>query len=162
MSIVMETERCVLTELHASDVDHMVQLQTDADVYRYLGGPKQESDVREGFLAAAERGFSPHSWAVRSKDTDAFIGWVTLSEHHDGEDTELSYLLLPDWWGQGYAFEATQALVDYALTELNLPRIVAETQSANKRSLALLERLGMKLERTVERFGAEQSFYTTV
>jgi len=36
---------------------------------------------------------------------------------------------------------------------------VAETQSANKASCKLLEKLGMNLKQIVQRFGAEQSIY---
>lgn len=158
---MLETERCILNGLRVDDEEDMVRLQTDEEVYRYLGGPKDEASIREGFTAATERGFSPYSWAIRAKDSETFIGIVSLSSHHDGEETELSYLLLPKWWGQGYAQEACQAVLDYAQKELGLQRVIAETQSANERSRRLLVRLGMRYERSLMRFGAEQSIYTT-
>ena len=89
------------------------------------------------------------------------MGIITLAPHHDGEDTEVSYLLLPEWWGQGYATEAVQAILDHGLANLGLSRIIAETQTANAVSVRLLKRVGMTFERNVERFGAEQSIYTT-
>jgi ribosomal-protein-alanine N-acetyltransferase len=46
-----------------------------------------------------------------------------------------------------------------AFGELALPRVVAETQSANLRCIALLKRLGMKREQTLQRFGATQSLF---
>lgn len=46
------------------------------------------------------------------------------------------------------------------LKKLGLTKIVAETQSANKASCRLLKRIGMDLEETVERFGAEQSIFS--
>jgi ribosomal-protein-alanine N-acetyltransferase len=100
-------------------------------------------------------------WAIRLKSDGEFVGMVSLGVHHDGTDTEISYLLLPEWWGQGYAKEAVRAVVDLALGDLGLPRVVAETQTANVASCRLLESLGMRLERRVERFGAEQAIYAT-
>jgi [ribosomal protein S5]-alanine N-acetyltransferase len=46
------------------------------------------------------------------------------------------------------------------LTELSLPNVIAETQTANRASCKLIERLGMKLEKTIERFGAEHAIYS--
>ena len=68
-------------------------------------------------------------------------------------------VLLPEWQGGGHAFRACFAALKEAFGCRGLTRVVAETQSANRRCVALLERLGMKLELKLERFGAEQSLY---
>lgn len=99
-------------------------------------------------------------WVVREKHTDNFIGLVSLDLHHDGHYLEISYQFLPNWWGKGYATEVVQLIITFALNELNLSKIVAETQTANMSSCRLLEKLGMKLERTVSRFGNEQAIYS--
>lgn len=52
------------------------------------------------------------------------------------------------------------AVVDYALDDLGLHRIIAETQSANTASCRLLERIGMHRVKTLQRFGAEQIIYS--
>ena len=54
-----------------------------------------------------------------------------------------------------------QAVIRYALRDLGLPRVVAETQTANIASCRLLEGLGLRRERTVQRFGAQQAIYVT-
>jgi ribosomal-protein-alanine N-acetyltransferase len=97
-------------------------------------------------------------WAIRT-DQRAFIGWVTLGVHHNQVDTEISYLLLPEAWGQGYAREAVERVLCHGHRDLGLSRIVAETQTANASSVRLLERVGMTFERHLERFGASQSLY---
>jgi [ribosomal protein S5]-alanine N-acetyltransferase len=48
--------------------------------------------------------------------------------------------------GQGYATEAARALIDYAFTNLHLRRIVATTSYDNAASMAVMRRLGMKVE----------------
>lgn len=159
---LIKTKRCEMTGVQASDEDHMVRLMGNADVYRYLGGPVDEAIMRKNFAKLRERGFNPNEWVIRERRSGASIGWIGLSDHHDGEDTEISYLLLPEWWRQGYGKETVQAILDYAVIELALPRVIAETQSANVASCRLLESLGMRVERTLERFGAPQSIYSTV
>jgi len=86
---------------------------------------------------------------------------VNLEEHHDGVDTEISYQLLPEFWVKGYATEAVQAIITYPLSELGLPRIIAETQIANIASCRLLKRVGVQQLKFIERFGAKQVIYTT-
>lgn len=99
-------------------------------------------------------------WVIREKQTDHFIGMVSLDPHHDGSYLEVSYQLLPNWWGKGYASEAVQRMIRFAFNELKQKKLVAETQTANISSCRLLEKLGMNLERKITRFGAEQAIYS--
>jgi len=155
------TTRCELTALRGDDRDYVVRLCTDTDVRRFLGGPVDEQTIRLRFAEMLESDGQTQHWVIRVKEDRYFVGIVTLGTHHDGIDTEISYQLLPEWWGRGYATEAVQAVITHALTSLGLPRVIAETQIANIASCRLLERIGMRLERTVERFGAKQGIYTT-
>jgi ribosomal-protein-alanine N-acetyltransferase len=100
-------------------------------------------------------------WVVRKKQTESMIGLVSLDLHHEGVYQEVSYQILSCWWGKGYAAEVVSAIIHFALHELNLSTVIAETPSANKASCHLLERLGMQLERTVFRFGAEQALISS-
>ncbi len=92
-------------------------------------------------------------------DTGEAVGLVWLAPHHDEPDLELSLVLLPEWQGRGHAFRAASQILHHAFHQRGLPRVVAETQSANRRCGALLLRLGMVLERSFQRFGAEQSLH---
>ena len=48
---------------------------------------------------------------------------------------------------QGYATEAARALVSHAFSALNLQRIIATTKHSNVPSMAVMRKLGMRLER---------------
>ena len=158
---MIQTARCQLTALRTGDLESVVRLYTDADVRRFLGGPADEAAVRLEFPLLVRFDAASPRWAIRLRADDTFVGIIYLGAHHDGTGTEVSYQLLPEWWGQGYAQETVRAVVNHALADLGLPRVIAETQLANVASCRLLERLGMRLERTVVRFGAEQAIYTT-
>ena len=66
----------------------------------------------------------------------------------DGPDEtgtiEIGYSIIPGYRRQGYAFEATQALVQWAFTQDEVKRIVAECVSDNPGSIRILEKLGMQ------------------
>ena len=137
------TTRCELTALRGDDLNHVLRLYTDTDVRRFLGGPVDEQTIRLRFVEMLESDAATQHWAIRVKVDGSFVGIVTLGTHHDGINTEISYQLLPEWWGRGYAAEAVQAVITHALTDLCLPRVIAETQIANTTSCRLLERIGM-------------------
>ena len=59
----------------------------------------------------------------------------------------LFWALFPDRQDHGYATEAATAMVAYAFAELRLRRIVATTEHDNARSLKVMRRLGMRIER---------------
>ncbi|MCB0132728.1 MAG: GNAT family N-acetyltransferase [Caldilineaceae bacterium] len=158
--ICLDTPRLRLTPLAPADLLPFVALHTDARVRRYLGGAltndRAETRLRD-YLAGAT---SKPVWVLRPKDETRFLGTVDLQPHHDGMNMEISYLLLPDAWGHGYATEAVRALLAHAMDDLGLACVVAETQRANLASCRLLERCGMSRTRRLVRFGAEQVIYT--
>lgn len=96
---------------------------------------------------------------VKEKSTHTFVGLISLDTHHDGISTEVSYQILPKWWGKGIGSEVVEEVINYAFKSLNLPEVIAETQTANKPSCRLLEKLGMNLRETLLIFGEEQAVY---
>lgn len=153
---MFESERCLIKTLQKKDFVDVKKLFVNPEVRAFLGGIREESSVQTLLEEALNY---PFCWVAREKHTDAFIGFVSLERHHDGVDQEISYQFLPNWWGKGYATEVVGVILNYALEELNLTKVVAETQTANKASCKLLVRLGMKVERTIIRFGEKQAIY---
>ncbi|QVY62553.1 GNAT family N-acetyltransferase [Cytobacillus gottheilii] len=156
---MFETERCLIRSLQESDFVDVKKIFANKEVRKYLGGIRQDDAIEAGLDEMLNSSDNSFYWVVREKHTDEFIGLISLDPHHDGDYLEISYQLLPHWWGAGYATEVVQVIITFALHELKLPKIVAETQTANTSSCRLLEKLGMELERTTSRFGAEQAIY---
>jgi RimJ/RimL family protein N-acetyltransferase len=98
--------------------------------------------IRENF---DRRGFG--LWAVEVPGVAEFIGFVGLSvphfEAHFTPCVEIGWRLARDHWGFGFASEAARAAVDFGFSQLELDQIVSFTVPANKRSRAVMERIGM-------------------
>ena len=157
---MFETDRCYVNIFKNTDYADVKKVFLNHDVRKYLGGIRSEEstlEVLDRMLAPSDTNFY---WVIREKQTDNFIGLVSLDPYHEGAFLEVSYQLLPSWWGKGYAMEVVQRIIEFAFNELYLEKVVAETQTANKSSRKLLERLGMQLERKIIRFGAEQAVYS--
>ena len=157
---MFETERCSINPFQKSDCSDVKKLYANQEVRKFLGGIRPEEStnlVLEEMLDPNQNSFY---WIIREKQTRNFIGLVSLAPHHEDIYQEISYQFSPCFWGKGYAIEVVSLIISFALYELNLSTVVAETQTANKSSCRLLERLGMKLERIIFRFGAEQAIYS--
>lgn len=57
-------------------------------------------------------------------------------------DTEIGWHFHPDHWGNGYATEAAQAVLEYAFSS-GLPQVVAVTHPANTASQGVCTRIGL-------------------
>ena len=156
---ILETNRCVMMPFQKTDYDEVKQLYMNQEVRRYLGGVRKEEELPLIFDEMCHTRDENH-WVVRNKDTNGLVGVISLGPHHDGSFHEISYQLLPEWWGNGYGLEAVRTILDYAFDVLHLPKVIAETQSANLPSRKLLEKAGMREEQRLIRFGAEQVIYT--
>ncbi|GIL17158.1 MAG: hypothetical protein BroJett040_09090 [Oligoflexia bacterium] len=67
----------------------------------------------------------------------------------DGVDeVELGYFLHPAYWHQGFATEAAGLGMSLAFNEYHIARLVSAINPANKPSIKVAERLGMKKEKT--------------
>ena len=66
----------------------------------------------------------------------------------DLDATEIGWWLSPENWGQGYAYEASQTVMNVAKEDYGLTSLVARVYRSNGRSIRLIERLGMSFART--------------
>jgi len=159
----IETDRCILQLLCLNDIEEAVELFTNSDARKYLGGaiPKEEAIKKLNRCVGAKKKIYLWSiyYCVRLKDTGKFIGIVSITPHHNLLYKELSYQFLPSIWGNGYAYETIKSLIQYCTYNYKLHRLVSETQVANVKSCKLLEKLGYKLHKKLERFNCEQSLY---
>ena len=62
---------------------------------------------------------------------------------------DVGFSILKRFGGKGYAFEAAIAVMDYGRTVLGLREIVGVTAPDNRVSIRLLEKLGMRFQRTI-------------
>ena len=155
MQIYLETERLILRRLTDADVENLFVLDSDPAVMRFINGGKPtpreviETETLPRLLGFYGRGDGYGLWAAIEKSTGEFIGWFSLrSDEGDLMRVELGYRLRQSAWGNGYATEGSQALVDKGFSELGAERIFATTMTVNAASLRVMEKVGLKYIRT--------------
>ncbi|MFK4688005.1 RimJ/RimL family protein N-acetyltransferase [Streptomyces pristinaespiralis] len=144
----LATPRLALRPVERADVPVISRLWTDPEVRRHLGGPVDGNVVR---IRERRCVGAPGVFAVARRSDEAVVGLVSLTAGARDDRTEVSYQLLTEHWGRGYAREAVAAAVSWAQDGVpsGAPGVVALTQEANRRSRRLLEALGAAL---VDRF----------
>lgn len=134
------------------------RLYVNEKVRRHLGGTRTNKEINSMF-SSMKKCKNGLYWGVHEKTSHRFIGLVSITPHHDNDDQEISYQFLPEWWGSGYATEVIKQMIDYAFNELQITKLIAETQIANIASCKLLQRVGMMHKTTITRYGAKQAIY---
>lgn len=156
----METKRCIIQVLKQDDYEDVKKVYFYSRVRQFLGGVVSIERYNASFNEMIKATDESFYLVVRLKNTNDFIGLISIDEHHDGVYKELSYQFVPDFWGNGYALETTKEVINFVSKELNLKGIVSETQVANKASCRLLNKLGMKITDKVYRFNEEQYIFS--
>jgi len=110
--------------------------------------------IREKFLLGHER-YGVGYCVAELKSSGTPAGSCGLIKRDGMEDFDIGYSTLTQYAGNGYAFEAASAMMEYCRTQMDLKRIVAFTSPTNLKSAHLLEKLGLRFERMVQVPGFE-------
>lgn len=151
-SSCLDTPRLQLRQWRADDRAPFAAMNADARVMEFFPNllTSEQSDALAVWLAD---GIDEHGWgfwAVEAPGVAPFIGFVGIApariEAPFAPCTEIAWRLAWPFWGKGYAAEAAHAALKMGFELLGLDEIVAFTASANLRSQALMQRLGMRHE----------------
>jgi len=154
--IEFETERLRLRQWLPADRDPFAALNSDSRVMEFFPSPltRGESNTMADRCQSLieERGWG--FWAVEYKSTREFIGFVGLhtpsAELPFSPCVEVGWRLAFQHWGKGFATEAASEAVRVGFQLLHLREIVSFTTLGNRRSRAVMERLGMRESGTFE------------
>ncbi|MBN1881351.1 MAG: GNAT family N-acetyltransferase [Deltaproteobacteria bacterium] len=154
--VILETSRLCLREIHTDDYKSIGSILQDIDVmYAWEHAFSDEEVIQwidENIMRYDRDGYS--YWAVIEKTSDRLIGVTGLiSEEADNENyVGIGYIYKKSHWGNGYAFEAASACIDYAFNVLHLREITAQIRPENTASRKVAERLGMSIKKQFIRY----------
>jgi ribosomal-protein-alanine N-acetyltransferase len=155
---ILETARLILRRQTMDDVPFLIDLWSDPEITRYVGGPREAGFLKETFEDTARNPFTEKYdlWVTVEKESGKPVGYCGLvnKEVEGRMEYELSYFFAKPAWGKGYATEMGAALVNHARREFGLKRIIALVDPANQGSCRVAEKSGMKAECEIVRPGA--------
>ncbi len=146
------TNRLLIRDFSAADWAETLVYQRDPRYLRfYPWTDRSEAEVKgfiQGFIdQQTERPRRKFQLAIVLSENGRLIGncGIRRKEHNEWE-ADIGFELSPEFWGQGFATEAGNAMMEFGFSELNLQRISSWCIADNTASARVLEKLGMRLE----------------
>jgi ribosomal-protein-alanine N-acetyltransferase len=142
-----------LRELELTDDGFILELLNEPGFIRFIGdkGIRSLDDARE-YIATGPRdsyarnGFGLYAACLRDGTPVGICGLVK----RDGlDDPDVGFAFLLRHCSKGYGVEAASAVLAHAGQSLKLPRIVAITSPENFKSIAVLEKIGLKFDKPI-------------
>lgn len=149
---VLQTSRLDLRQLVREDAPFILELVNEPSWLRFIGDRNVHSledavgYIEKGPLESyAKNGFG--LYLVVDRESGASAGLCGLIRRDVLPHVDIGFAFSPRFWGRGLAFEAASAVLAHGRDVLGLSPILAIVNPDNERSIALLEKLGMRFDR---------------
>jgi RimJ/RimL family protein N-acetyltransferase len=149
--LILKTPRLVIRNWRDDDRDFFHEINSDPVVMEYFphGRDRAESDA---LLDHIQSGITEHGlgfYALALVESDEPIGFcglapVTVSGVFADDAVEIGWRLAHRHWRKGYVTEAARALLHHGFETLGLDEIVSFAVMENRRSTAVMERIGLR------------------
>jgi RimJ/RimL family protein N-acetyltransferase len=149
----IETERLVLRPFRAEDLEPLAAMWTEPEVVRYIGGQAltREDTWRRQLAACGQWPYTGWGyWIAELKSSGEVVGQVGFADFKremepriEGEP-ELGYVFSPSVHGQGIAYEACSAVLEWGDANLDGTSYPAIISPENEASIRLAQRLGFE------------------
>ncbi|MEV8533660.1 GNAT family N-acetyltransferase [Streptomyces sp. NPDC051211] len=149
------TPRLLLRQWQADDLVPMAEINADPAVMEWIGDGsvldlEETADAIERWEEEwDDEGFG--LFAVELLGSGELIGFTGLSVPHFLPEVlpavQAEWRLGRQFWGQGYASEAAQAVLEWALQDRGLEHVIGICRTGHEASENVMRKLGMTLER---------------
>lgn len=145
----LRTARLVLRDFRTDDVAVVFEYQAKPEYLRHYDGTLPTRDAVDRLIALFREwaGAIPRTkYQLAITLNDRVIGTCGVRQEPDRPAiAEFGCELDPDFWGRGYAAEASRALLVLAVQTLRLERVIARTRPENRAAIRLAEGLGFRM-----------------
>lgn len=161
------TQRLNLRSPLEEDAEQFMSVLADPDVMKYsptgcLSKEQIIEKIKEWQKEYTENGFCP--FTIIRKQDNAVIGFcglhVSSTYTIEGKyPTEITFRLAKKFWGNGYGFEAAQAVLQNACAKNQVKEIIAIVDVLNESSRKLVEKIGMRKWKQMTLIGINVDLY---
>lgn len=143
----IETDRLLLRQYTLNDAPFIQKLMNSEGWLKNIGDRniKTVEDAQQyiavKYLPIYEK-YKYGPYLVSLKESEIPIGSAGLYKRVNLEHPDIGFAFLPDYWNKGYAFEAADAILQFALKSLNIQKIVGISLPDNFASINVLKKLG--------------------
>lgn len=144
---IINTERLVCRAFSNTDAEMLLEIRSNDQVMTYMDTSPHKSILDAvNMITNIHQSFEQKegvNWVIADKETNDMLGyigfWRFISEHVRGE---IGYALAPEFWGQGFMFEAAKAVLKFGFESIQFHSVEGNVNQMNKKSIDLLVKLG--------------------
>jgi len=161
--IYLTSDRLKYTQISQDDFPSYARLVMNVDVMKYITGKALTiSEAKQRFqkaLSANDLLPTAGFFLVRIRNTEEIIGVVKLVQIADNQ-FEIGYMLLPEYWGRGYASEMTERMMKLANEQQFAGELIGIVDPLNPASIRVLTKFGFELFQTGQIDGLNAEYYS--
>lgn len=146
--MIVQTDRIQIEKVTLKDASFIFKLMNTDSWIKYIGdrGVNTVHDakvyIQNNYLKEYEKiGFGFYKMIL--KESNEPIGIVGFAKRAYLKEPDIGFGMLPEFEGNGYAYEASAPILNYGFSTLNFDTIGAITLESNIRSIKLIEKLGL-------------------
>ena len=158
---ILKTKRLLLREVSTDDADFILKLINEPAWHEFIYNHSTDtiekaSDYIEQKMIAMYQKLGFGLWIVEKIQNAEPIGICGLLKRDTLNCIDLGFAFSADYWGQGFASEASIGALIYARNKLKAQRVIAITDPLNTRSVKLLEKIGFVYESKFSHQGSDE------
>jgi [ribosomal protein S5]-alanine N-acetyltransferase len=154
----LTTERLLLRQWRAADLDGFAEMMAEPSISRYLGDgqPMTRFDSWRSLMAFAGAwrllGFA--HWVLELRETGEYVGRAGPWRPDGWPALEIGWAISPRHQGRGYATEAGRAAQRVVWEAMAPDRLISLVRPGNEASMAVARKLGGQLSETIDLLGS--------
>lgn len=150
MQSTITTNRLHLTLVQPADAAFMLEL-VNTPGWLQLIGDRNVHSAEDATVYIKRLLNTPDLfyWVIRHHDNNIPVGVVSFLKRTYLDYFDIGFALLPQYKGNGYAYEAANAVLKMALGNPAHPIVLATTMPNNTASIQLLTKLGLQYEKVI-------------
>ena len=147
MSINLHTKRLKLRIVQQKDLDAIAAIWGDSEGGRYMPDPYYKSGEELVEILEDTPECPVYYFVATLAGFDEVMATCSLGkESPDSDNWSIGYTVRKDYWGNGYAVEMVNALIDFARNQ-GIDEITAPVAQENKASNRVMQKCGFSVEK---------------
>jgi|GEM_PF-598538 len=151
--VYLETDRLVIRDLRASDLEYHHALISNDEVMYYIQdiqchSLKESQDNLEFCITESKLPDRKHYFLGIFLKDETHVGSIgfTILEKGDSGNAELGYFIHKKFWNKGYTSEAAKCVIDFGFKKVRLKKFTTGCVYDNDKSEAIMKKMGMYKE----------------
>lgn len=151
MKDIFTTERLSLEVIAERDNEFMFELVNSKGWLEFIGNRNVNSiEDAVNYINKIRNMQNLVYWVVRIKTDKTSVGIISFLKRDYLDHYDIGFAFLPEYQGNGYAYEAANAVLLHVKQYPQHAVILATTIPANTTSISLLTKLGLHFEKEIE------------